>query len=51
MGHESPQDTADLRFVVAVRDVNHLESVLRQLKRTPSVIQAERQTNKGTAPV
>jgi GTP diphosphokinase / guanosine-3',5'-bis(diphosphate) 3'-diphosphatase len=51
MGHESPQDTADLRFVVAVRDVNHLESVLRQLKRTPSVIQAERQTNKGTTPV
>jgi guanosine-3',5'-bis(diphosphate) 3'-pyrophosphohydrolase len=51
MGHDSPQDTADLRFVVAVRDVAHLDNVLRQLKRTPSVIQAERQTNKGSAPV
>jgi GTP pyrophosphokinase len=50
MGNESPQDTADLRFVVAVHDVAHLENVLRQLKRTPSVIQAERQTNKGSAP-
>jgi GTP diphosphokinase / guanosine-3',5'-bis(diphosphate) 3'-diphosphatase len=50
MGHESIQDTADLRFVVAVRDVNHLDGVLRQLKRTPSVIKAERQTNKGAAP-
>jgi GTP pyrophosphokinase len=50
MGHESPQDTADLRFVVAVRDVAHLDNVLRQLKRTPSVIQAERQLNKGTSP-
>ena len=50
MGHESPQDTADLRFVVAVRDTHHLDSVLRQLKRTPSVIQAERQTNKGPLP-
>jgi GTP pyrophosphokinase len=50
MGHESPQDTADLRFVVAVRDVTHLDSVLRQLKRTPSVIQAERQLNKGALP-
>ncbi|MFM7001181.1 MAG: RelA/SpoT family protein, partial [Limnohabitans sp.] len=47
MGHESPQDTAELHFVVAVRDVAHLDSVLRQLKRTPSVIQAVRQTNKG----
>jgi GTP pyrophosphokinase len=50
MGNDSPQDTADLRFVVAVRDVAHLENVLRQLKRTPSVIQAERQTNKGSSP-
>ena len=47
MGNESPQDTADLRFVIAVRDLVHLETVLRQLKRTSSVIQAARQTNKG----
>ncbi len=46
MGHETPQDTADLRFVIAVRDVVHLDHVLRQLKRTPSVIQAERQATK-----
>lgn len=47
MGNESAQDTADLRFVLAVRDVQHLQAVLRQLKRTPSVIQAKRQTPKG----
>ena len=51
MGHESSQDTADLRFVIAVRDAAHLDSVLRQLKRMPSIIQAERQTNKGSAPI
>jgi len=32
---------------VAVRDVTHLEQVLRHLNRTPSVIKAERQTNKN----
>jgi GTP pyrophosphokinase len=47
MGQETPQDTAELKFVVAVRDTAHLEQVLRHLKRTPSVIQADRQTNKG----
>jgi GTP pyrophosphokinase len=45
MGQETPQDTAELKFVVAVRDTTHLEQVMRQLKRTPSVIQAVRQTN------
>ena len=48
MGHETPQDTAELKFVVAVRDTTHLEQVLRHLKRTPSVIRADRQTNKGS---
>jgi GTP pyrophosphokinase len=47
MGHETPQDTAELKFVVAVRDTTHLEQVMRHLKRTPSVIKADRQTNKG----
>ena len=42
MGQETAQDTADLRFVLSVRDRQHLEGVLRQLKRTPSVIQAQR---------
>jgi GTP pyrophosphokinase len=47
MGQETPQDTAELKFVVAVRDVAHLDQVLRHLNRTPSVIKAERQTNKN----
>ncbi len=47
MGNESALDTAELRFVLSVRDVQHLEAVMRQLKRTPSVIQAKRQTTKG----
>jgi len=47
MGQETPQDTAELKFVVAVRDTSHLEQVLRHLKRTSSVIKADRQTNKG----
>ena len=47
MGNESALDTAELRFVLSVRDVQHLEAVMRQLKRTPSVIQAKRQTPKG----
>ena len=47
MGQESAQDAAELRFVLAVRDVQHLDAVMRQLKRTPSVIQAKRQLPKG----
>ena len=42
MGQETAQDTADLRLVLSVRDLQHLESALRQLRRTPSVIRAER---------
>jgi GTP pyrophosphokinase len=49
MGHESPQDMAELKFVVAVRDTTHLDQVLRHLKRTPSVVKAERLTNRGNA--
>ncbi len=51
MGQESPQDTAELKFVVAVRDTTHMEQVLRYLKRTPSVIQAARQSNKSNSAV
>jgi guanosine-3',5'-bis(diphosphate) 3'-pyrophosphohydrolase len=43
MGNESVQDSAELRFVLSVRDLAHLDTVLRQLRRTPSVIKAERQ--------
>jgi GTP pyrophosphokinase len=35
-------ETIDLRFVVAVRDLTHLESVLRSLRRLPPVSQAIR---------
>jgi GTP pyrophosphokinase len=42
MDDERAQDATDLRFVVAVRDKTHLESVLRNLKRTPSVMNAVR---------
>ena len=42
MGEEAGIDTPDLRFVVAVRDRNHLETALRNLRRTPSVLKAQR---------
>ncbi len=42
MGEEAARDATDLRFVVAVRDVQHLEAVLRALKRVPSVLAAVR---------
>jgi GTP pyrophosphokinase len=42
MDDERLQDATDLRFVVSVRDRTHLESVLRNLKRTPSVMNAQR---------
>src|SRR5574343_177083 len=42
MGLETAQDAAELRFVLSVRDLHHLDAVLRQLKRTPSVIKVER---------
>ncbi|NDD13111.1 MAG: bifunctional (p)ppGpp synthetase/guanosine-3',5'-bis(diphosphate) 3'-pyrophosphohydrolase, partial [Betaproteobacteria bacterium] len=42
MGQESAQVTTELRFVVAVKDVAHLDSALRSLKRSSSVISAKR---------
>jgi GTP pyrophosphokinase len=42
MDDERAQDATDLRFVVSVRDRSHLESVLRNLRRTPSVMSAVR---------
>jgi GTP pyrophosphokinase len=42
MGDERAQDATDLRFIVAVRDRTHLESVIRTLRRTPSVIRVQR---------
>ncbi|OYU43394.1 MAG: guanosine-3',5'-bis(diphosphate) 3'-pyrophosphohydrolase [Burkholderiales bacterium PBB4] len=44
MGHEAAQNDTDLRFVVAVRDTQHLEAALRNLRRTAAVITAMRNT-------
>ncbi len=45
MGQEAAQETTDLRFVIAVRDRHHLETALRNLRRTPSVLRARRSTD------
>jgi GTP pyrophosphokinase len=42
MGEEAAQDTTDLRFVIAVRDLAHLESALRHVNRAKSVMRANR---------
>jgi GTP diphosphokinase / guanosine-3',5'-bis(diphosphate) 3'-diphosphatase len=47
MGQDTAQDAAELRFVLSVRDLHHLEAVLRQLRRTPSVVKAERLLPRG----
>ncbi len=42
MSDDASHHTIDLRFTVAVRDRVHLAQVLRNLKRTPSVVRAQR---------
>ena len=42
MGEERPQTATDIRFTIAVRGRVHLADVLRSLKRTPSVLKAQR---------
>ena len=42
MGDEAAQEATDLRFVIAVRDRNQLEAALRNLRRMPSVLKAQR---------
>lgn len=42
MEDETAQDATDLRFIIAVRDRNQLETALRNLRRTPSVLKAQR---------
>ena len=42
MAEESAQDALDLRFVISVRDREHLDAVLRSLRRTQSVLRANR---------
>lgn len=42
MGNEYALDATDLRFIIDVRDRTHLETVLKNLRRTSSVLTAER---------
>jgi len=42
MGEEPAQTATDIRFTIAVRDRVNLAEVLRSLKRTPSVLKAQR---------
>ena len=42
MGDEPAQTATDIRFSVSVRDRQHLAEVLRSLKRTTSVLKAQR---------
>ena len=48
MGTEHAQDATDLRFVISVRDRAHLDVVLKNLRRTSSVLTAERMLPSGT---
>jgi len=42
MSEERLQHATDLRFAVAVRDREHMAHILKALKRTPSVLKAQR---------
>ncbi|RYF72186.1 MAG: bifunctional (p)ppGpp synthetase/guanosine-3',5'-bis(diphosphate) 3'-pyrophosphohydrolase, partial [Comamonadaceae bacterium] len=42
MPEDAAQDSIDLRFVVAVQDLTQLDNVVRVVRRTPSVIKADR---------
>ena len=42
MDQDGAQDVTDLRFLIGVRDLAHLSTALRALKRTPSVLAARR---------
>jgi GTP pyrophosphokinase len=42
MQQESTHDAVDLRFTVAVDNRNHLADVIRNVKRTPSVLRVHR---------
>jgi GTP pyrophosphokinase len=44
MGQDAAQEATDLRFIVAVRDIAHLETAMRNLRRTSAVLKAARTT-------
>jgi len=45
MADESPHGALDMKFVIAVRDAQQLESALRNLRHTHVVLKAQRATN------
>ena len=45
MGQDGVQDASDMRLIVGVRDLAHLDIALRNLRRTPSVLRAQRATS------
>jgi len=45
MADESPQGAIDMKFIIIVRDVNQLDSALRNLRHTPMVLKAQRSKN------
>jgi GTP pyrophosphokinase len=50
MADETTGESAiELRFVIAVRDTSHLDTVLRNLRRTTSVVEAHRVTSPATS--
>ncbi|MFM2035567.1 MAG: hypothetical protein RL459_832 [Pseudomonadota bacterium] len=44
MGQDGLQQALDLRFTIAVRDSAHLDNIMRNLQRTPSVLRVRRST-------
>ena len=42
MDDDRAHDAADLRFLLSVRDLAHLESAIRILRRTPAVMDVQR---------
>jgi GTP pyrophosphokinase len=48
MQNEAGQVATDLRFLIAVRDRNQIDASLRNLRKTPSVLKAERVRNSRT---
>lgn len=48
MAEETAQDALDLRFVIGVRDREHLDAVLRSLRPTQSVLRASRSQSTAT---
>jgi GTP diphosphokinase / guanosine-3',5'-bis(diphosphate) 3'-diphosphatase len=45
MAAESSHGVMDLRFVIGVRDLNQLDLVFRNLRRTPAVLKVQRSKN------